>query len=272
MYRVIVFAAVSALALLPLCGQELIYAPGKTMGLENVPPPERNRWKARIVRPVDYDRKEVTECREADFFTLEYGAPLSPFTLELDAKGEASQLWGERADEHTGQAIRFGRGWSGYNYARTQVRAEIVQAGEGEIDWSLVFHTRTGKKPLLSFKTKQGKNDICEHLSMIRLDRVLQDGGLELVAKGPAGARAEVKDLRILPGSEKQGRLAAADLSLSGNGRSALARIVLYASSFADGTENIICKCVFAPTAEAADALAQTVRDMGAARIVQTSS
>ena len=86
------------------------------------------------------------------------------------------------------------------------------------------------------------------------------------------GATEDFEDLRILPGSEKQGRLAAADLSLSGNGRSALARIVLYASSFADGTENIICKCVFAPTAEAADALAQTVRDMGAARIVQTSS
>ena len=128
MHRVIVFAAVSAVAMLPLCGQELIYAPGKTMGLENVPPPERNRWKARVVRPTDYDRKEVTECHESDFFTLEYGAPLSPFTLELDAKGEASQLWGERANEHTGQAIRFGRGWSGYNFARTQVRAEIVQA------------------------------------------------------------------------------------------------------------------------------------------------
>ena len=84
------------------------------------------------------------------------------------------------------------------------------------------------------------------------------------------GATEDFEDLRILPGNEKQGRLAAADLSLSGNGRSALARIVLYASSFADGTENIICKCVFAPTAEAADALAQTVRDMGAARIVQT--
>ena len=61
MYRVIVFAAVSALALLPLCGQELIYAPGKTMGLENVPPPERNRWKARIVRPVDYDRNGTSD-------------------------------------------------------------------------------------------------------------------------------------------------------------------------------------------------------------------
>ena len=199
MHRIIVFAAVSAAALLSLCGQELIYAPGKTMGLENVPPPERNRWKARVVRPVDYDRKEVTECRESDFFTLEYGAPLKPFTLEMGAKGEASRLWGERANEHTGQAIRFGRGWSGYNFARTQVRAEIVQAGEGEINWSLVFHTRTGKKPLLSFKTKQGKNDIREHLSLLRIDRVLQDGGLELVAKGPAGARAEVKDLRILP-------------------------------------------------------------------------
>ena len=199
MRRIIVLAAVFAAVVLQLCAQELIFAPGKTMGLENVPPPERNRWKACLCRPSDYDSKELTECREADFFTLEYGKPLEPFALELDAKGESSRLWGERANEHTGQAIRLGRGWSDYNLARTQVRAEIVQTGEEEIDWSFVFHTRTGKESLLSFKTKQGTNDIRENLSMIRIDRVLKDGGLELVAKGPAGATATVKDLRILP-------------------------------------------------------------------------
>ena len=199
MNRMIAFAAVSAAVVLSAFAQEIIYTPGEKLGLENVPPPERNRWKARLCRPADYDRNELTECREADFFTLEFGKPQEPFALKLDEKGEASWLWGERADEHTGQAIRLGRGWSGYNFARTQVRAEIVQTSEGEMDWSLVFHTRTGKKSLLSFKTKQGKNDVATNLSMVRLGRILMDGGLELVAKGPAAATATVKDLRILP-------------------------------------------------------------------------
>ena len=87
MHRVIVFAAVSAVAMLPLCGQELIYAPGKTMGLENVPPPERNRWKARMISPAGFRDAPLVECREADFFTLEYGSPLKPFALKLDEKG-----------------------------------------------------------------------------------------------------------------------------------------------------------------------------------------
>ena len=193
-------AAFSVAAVLPLCAQELIYAPGEKMGLENVPSPERNRWKARLCRPADYDGKELTECREADFFTLEYGNPLEPFALKLDENGKASRLWGERANEHAGQAIRLGRGWSGYVYAKTQMRTTIVQTGEGDIDWNLVFHSRTGKESLLSFKTKQGDNDVqTSCLFMVRLDRVLKDGGLELVAKGPAGATATVKDLRILP-------------------------------------------------------------------------
>jgi hypothetical protein len=85
------------------------------------------------------------------------------------------------------------------------------------------------------------------------------------------GATEDFENLRILPGNAKQGRLAAGDLTLSGNGRSAMARVVLYASTYADGTENYIAKCVFAASAEEAEHLAQSVRDMGAARIVQTS-
>lgn len=169
------------------------------MGLENVPPPERNRWKARLISPVGFDRKVVTECREADFFTLEYGKPLEPFTLELDAKGEASRLWGERADEHTGQAIRLGRGWAPYNLARAEIRAEIEQMGGGEVSWSLVLHTRKGKKELRAFKTKPGANSVREQYGMIRLNDMVKDGGLELIAKGADGIRATVKDFRILP-------------------------------------------------------------------------
>ena len=146
MHRVIVFAAVSAVAMLPLCGQELIYAPGKTMGLENVPPPERNRWKARMISPAGFRDAPLVECREADFFTLEYGSPLKPFALKLDEKGEASRLWGERAGAITGQAIRYGRGWNSYLFEAIEVRADIEQDCEGEIEWSLVLHTRTAKR------------------------------------------------------------------------------------------------------------------------------
>ena len=85
------------------------------------------------------------------------------------------------------------------------------------------------------------------------------------------GATEDFENLRILPGSEKQGRLAAGDLTLSGNGRSVMARLILYTSTYADGTENYICKCVFAPTEDAAQSLTEHVRDMGAARTVQTA-
>ena len=192
-------AIVVCIASISSTAQELIYTPGKTMGLENVPPPERNRWKARLIAPVGFDRKAVTECREADFFTLEYGKPLEPFTFKLDAKGEASRLWGERADEHTGQAIRLGRGWDPYNLARAEIRAEIEQSGAGEVGWSLILHTRTGKKELRSFKTKPGTNSVREQYGMIRHGDMLKDGGLELIAKGAGGVRATVKDLRIVP-------------------------------------------------------------------------
>ena len=61
--------------------------------------------------------------------------------------------------------------------------------------------------------------------------------------------------------------------TLSCGGQEIAARVILYTSSFADGTDHFICKCVLGPKSETAqlDALAQSVRDMGAARIVQTS-
>ena len=177
--------------------QELVFTPDATMGI-NVPAPERNRWKARNIQPTDYDRKVSEECREADFFTLEFGRPLAPFALDITEKG-ASRLWGERFDDHSGQAIRFGRGWARYDYAHAEVRADIDQTGEGETTWTLLFHSRTGKTSLLSFKTKPGANEIRQHLELIRLSKLYRDGGLELVAKGRTGVRATVKNLRIVP-------------------------------------------------------------------------
>ena len=69
------------------------------------------------------------------------------------------------------------------------------------------------------------------------------------------------------------GVLAAGELTLTCGGQEIAARVILYVSAFADGTENFICKCVLAPAGETAqlDALAAGVYDMGAARIVQAS-
>lgn len=192
-------AALFAAVMLPLFGQELISTPDKTMGLENVPMPERNRWKARMIAPVDFRNAPAEECREADFFTLEYGAPLKPFTLEMGVKGEASRLWGEKADARTGQAVRYGRGWTSHLFEAIEIRADIEQAADGEMDWNLILHTRTGKRSLASFKTKKGANSVKKDLGMIRICNPLEDGGLELAAKGAAGASARVSGLRILP-------------------------------------------------------------------------
>ena len=85
------------------------------------------------------------------------------------------------------------------------------------------------------------------------------------------GAVETYDGLRMISG-KKDGRLAAGELRLSGGGQEIAARVVLYPSAFADGTENFICKCVLAPAGETAqlDTLASGVRDMGAARILQT--
>ena len=86
------------------------------------------------------------------------------------------------------------------------------------------------------------------------------------------GAVGGYDGARLIPG-ETGGRLAAGELTLLCGGKEIAARVILYTSVFADGTENFICKCVLAPAAETAqlDALASGVYDMGAARIVQTS-
>ena len=85
------------------------------------------------------------------------------------------------------------------------------------------------------------------------------------------GAVGGYDGLRLLPG-RTGGRLAAGEVTLDCGARQIAARVLLYTSAFPDGTENFICKCVFAPAAETAqlDALAAGVYDMGAARIVQT--
>ena len=79
------------------------------------------------------------------------------------------------------------------------------------------------------------------------------------------------EDLHILPGVEAEGRLAAGEVLLHAEQRSALARIILFRSVFADGTECFLTKCVLAPDAAAADALTLSVRDISAARLVRAS-
>ena len=84
------------------------------------------------------------------------------------------------------------------------------------------------------------------------------------------GAAGASDDPRMISG-KTGGRLAAGELRLNCVAGEIAARVVLYVSSFADGTENYVCKCVFAPAAETAqlDALAAGVYDVGAARIAQ---
>ena len=86
------------------------------------------------------------------------------------------------------------------------------------------------------------------------------------------GAVGAYDGLRLLT-EQRDGRLAAGELRLQCGEQEIAARVLLYTSAFADGTEHFICKCVFAPAEETAqlDALAAGVRDLGAARIVQVS-
>ena len=85
------------------------------------------------------------------------------------------------------------------------------------------------------------------------------------------GAVGGYDDMTLFEGGETAGRLGAGEARLSVGTRQVLARVILYTSVFPDGTENFICKCVLAPDAGAAEALARAVRDVGAARIVQVS-
>ena len=66
-----------------------------------------------------------------------------------------------------------------------------------------------------------------------------------------------------------EGRLAAATMALRGSAEETeiFARIILYTSTYADGTVNYICKTVFAADANRIDELSDAVTDMGAVRI-----
>ncbi len=70
---------------------------------------------------------------------------------------------------------------------------------------------------------------------------------------------------------EIEGRLAAATLNLvcASDGESVAVQIILYTSTYADGTVNYICKTVFVPAsrADGAEQLAAAVTDMGAVRL-----
>ncbi len=86
------------------------------------------------------------------------------------------------------------------------------------------------------------------------------------------GPVASWDDMTLFSG-KTAGRLGAGEVRLSDGAQEIAARVILYTSTYADGTENYICKCIFAPAAKTAqlEALTSGVRDMGAARIVQAS-
>ena len=85
------------------------------------------------------------------------------------------------------------------------------------------------------------------------------------------GAVSGYEDLTLFEGGETAGRLGAVEALLTAGGQQIVARVILYTSVYPDGTENFICKCVLAPDAASARTLAQCVRSLGAARVVELS-
>ena len=71
-------AALFAAVMLPLFGQELTSTPDKTMGLENVPMPERNRWKARMIAPVDFRNAPAEDVMLTGFADLSVASLMTP--------------------------------------------------------------------------------------------------------------------------------------------------------------------------------------------------
>ena len=81
------------------------------------------------------------------------------------------------------------------------------------------------------------------------------------------GGVSAYEDLTLLEQSV-DGRLAAATLRLRSDAKEIDTRVLLYTSVYADGTENYICKTVFAPvgSTEQMEALLTGVTDLGAVR------
>lgn len=73
-----------------------------------------------------------------------------------------------------------------------------------------------------------------------------------------------------LPGETAEGRLGTGELRLIGGENDIAVRVLLFVSAYADGTENYLCKSVFAPAGapEQMEALFRGVTDMAAARAV----
>lgn len=67
------------------------------------------------------------------------------------------------------------------------------------------------------------------------------------------------------------GRIAAATLNISGADQTIAVKVILYTSTYADGTVNYICKTIFAPAEDTARlaSLAEAVSDMSAVRMVE---
>lgn len=199
--RSIAVAAVLCLGAVSMTGlaQELIYLPKKTMGV-NIIPPEKNRWRAKIIRLAEKpDRGLVTDRKDKDFFLLEYGEHLKPFELDLGESGTASCVWGEKVGERRGGAIRYGRGWAGCLLTWVGLRAQIDQTCAGEVTWTLVLHERKSKREICRFKTQQGANEVRQDLDLLMQNRLYYDGGLELTAVGEKGAKLRVSSFRLAP-------------------------------------------------------------------------
>ncbi len=144
---------------------------------------------------------------------------------------------------------------------------ETLQIAAGKLDGAVTVADGkggyvVGRNVTRAYLTRTGSAE--EFLEDLIRSAVFAD------AESLYGAVEGYDGLRLVSG-KAGGRLAAGEATLTCGEAAVAARAILYTSAFADGTENFICKCIFAPAGETAqlDALAAGVYDMGAARIIQ---
>lgn len=120
----------------------------------------------------------------------------------------------------------------------------------------------TGRNVTDLYYTHNGSAD--EFLEDYMKDFVFSDFGLLY------GAVEQYQDY-TLHYEDAAGRLARATLTLEGNRQTVAVELVLYTSTFPDGTVNYICKTVFVPDNDdtTLTAMAEAVWDMGALRLRQ---
>ncbi len=159
----------------------------------NPPPPEADRWRAKLMdfpqRPSDDDRRE----RPGEFFELEYGEPVAPFAFT----NGFSRLWGASKNDLDLPGVRLGRGWGKYSMCKWAVVAEVEQDA-ARSEWDLWMHRGkyTDRKRLV-FQTPDGGRARC-FFPMGALRAHDQYNGFRLECTTNCPARGTIRSLRFV--------------------------------------------------------------------------